>query len=516
MRPETPQRAGVYCRLSYAPDGSVEKVERQESDCRDLAKRLGWAISEQHVLVDNSRSAWQRNRKRPGWDALLSAVAAGEIDGIIVYHGDRLMRQPYDLEKLISAAESKGLRIASVSGTRDLDSPDDRFILRIEVAQACRESDNTSRRVRRGLESRAAAGLTQFGGNRPFGYGIQTGTRTKTDPDTGQTIEIPAYDTTQLVPAEAEVLAEGVRRLLTGQSKAGVVRWMNSCSRTTEGNQWTGKTLDGVLLSPRISGQIEHGGNLVPAAWKGVITPEEWEDVKALYRRNAEKYRYPGRERRYLLSGIAECWNCHSGMRVKPQSGKNRPKDSLFYYCPVCRKCARDVLRTDGYVVGRVLRLLSAPGFHGEVYDAGGAQPEVGAEIIALERRRNELKEQIENAADDPEVDPVLALRSLSGYDRRITELRHKLAATSDRRRLARMAGMTREQWAAEPLDIRSWTVKALFQVTILPATWRGRGWDPACIDLRRRRLSAATEEAGADAGDGPQDDLEAHHPAGV
>ena len=92
---------------------------------------------------------------------MLQALEAGEIDAIIVYHGDRLMRQPYDLEKLLSVAESKGIRLASPSGVRDLDSPDDRFILRIEVAQACRESDNTSRRVIRALKARAEKGLTQ-------------------------------------------------------------------------------------------------------------------------------------------------------------------------------------------------------------------------------------------------------------------------------------------------------------------------------------------------------------------
>lgn len=511
MSDNAPQRAGVYCRLSYAPDGSVEKVERQESDCRDLAQRLGWSVSDAHVFVDNSRSAWQRNRKRPGWDALLSAVVEGEIDGIIVYHGDRLMRQPYDLEKLISAADSKGLRIASVSGTRDLDSPDDRFILRIEVAQACRESDNTSRRTRRGLEARAANGLTQFGGNRPFGYGVQTGTRTRTNPDTGNEVTVPVYDTTQLVPAEAKVLAGAVERLLTGQNKLGVMRWMNENSRTTEGNEWTGKTLTNLLMSPRISGQIERGGVLSPAAWDGIITPEQWEDVKALLRRNAEQYRYPGRERRYLLSGVAKCWNCHAAVRVKPQTGKGRKSRGLFYYCPGCRKVGRDVARTDGYVVGRVLRVLADPRFAADVYDQD-EHPEVGAEIVALEERRTTLTEQIENAADDPDVDPVLAMRSLASYNRKLDALRRQLAVTADRRKLGRLAGMTLEEWSAEPIDLRSWAVGKVFEVTILPATWRGRGWDPACIGLRRKSLSPVND-AGADADgeDGPQPDPEAH-----
>lgn len=507
MRPETPERAGVYCRLSYAPDGSLEKVERQEGDCRELAKRLGWTISEQHVFQDNSRSAWQRTRKRPGWDALLAAVEAGDVDSIIVYHGDRLMRQPYDLEKLISAADMKGVRIASVSGTRDLDSPDDRFILRIEVAQACRESDNTSRRVVRGLDARNAKGLSQFGGNRPFGYGVQTGTRTRTDPDTGEIETIPVYDTTQVVPDEADVLTGAVTRLLTGQSKAGVVRWMNTRSVTTEGNPWTSKTLDGVLLAPRISGQIERAGVLSPAAWDRIISPEEWEDVKALYRHNAEKYRYPGRERKYLLSGVAECWNCHGTMGVRPQHGRNRRTPGLFYYCRACRKCARNVEHTDAYVVGRVLRVLRDPALLADIYD-DEAQPELGAEIIRLEERRKTLTEQVENAADHPDIDPVLAMRSLASYDRKIVELRSALAANSDLRRLARMAGMTLQQWGAEPIDIRSWAVKTLFRITILPATWRGRGFDPSCVSIQRRPLSPVAGDAGADVEDRQQVEL--------
>jgi DNA invertase Pin-like site-specific DNA recombinase len=502
MRPDAPQRAGVYCRLSYAPDGSLEKVDRQEADCRDLAERLGWTISEAHVFQDNSRSAWQRTRSRPGWDALLTAVEDGDVDGIIVYHGDRLMRQPYDLEKLISAADMKSIRIASVSGTRDLDSPDDRFILRIEVAQACRESDNTSRRTRRGLEARAAKGLTQFGGNRPFGYGVQTGTRPRIAPDGGETVQVPVYDTTQQVAAEATVLSEAVTRLLTGQSKAGVVRWMNERSRTTEGNAWTGKTLDGLLMSPRISGQIERGGVLMPAAWDGIISPEQWEDVKAVYRRNAEAHRYPGRERRYLLSGVAECWNCRSTMRVKRQSGQRRNR-LLYYYCHTCRKCSRSVDHLDGYVVGRVLHVLNDPGFLAEVYD-GGDQPELGADIVRFEERRKTLAAQIENAADDPDVDPMLAMRSLASYDRKIAELRRQLTKTTDLRRLARMVGMTLPQWGAEPLDIRAWTVNALFTITILPATWRGRGFDPASVEMRRKPLSPVGEDqTRADADDG-------------
>src|SRR5579859_7273863 len=103
-------RAAIYCRISPIPD-SDERLERQESDCRTLCERLEWQVV--RVFVDPKRSAWQRSRKRPAWDAMLQGVQDGTYDAIVVYHGDRLIRQPWDLEMLLSLASEKGVRLAS-------------------------------------------------------------------------------------------------------------------------------------------------------------------------------------------------------------------------------------------------------------------------------------------------------------------------------------------------------------------------------------------------------------------
>lgn len=497
MTQALPQRVGLYCRLSYAPDGSVEKVERQEADCRELSQRLSWTVSESHVFVDNSRSAWQRNRKRPAWDAMLQALEAGEIDAIIVYHGDRLMRQPYDLEKLLSVAESKGIRLASPSGVRDLDSPDDRFILRIEVAQACRESDNTSRRVIRALKARAEKGLTQVGGSRPFGYGVPVATRTVQDPETGAATEVPVYDTTQQVPEEAGLLKDAVGRLLAGQSQIGVVKWLNAqqCT-TTEGNPWTTKTFRDLLLRPRIAGLIEQDGLLLTAAWDGIITAEQWQDVKALYQRSGEKYRYAGRDRKYLLSTVAECGGCVTGvMRGRPVGGKDQPRRRTRYtqyYCPDCKKVSRKTDAVDAYVQGRLLGLLQDERFAAElraVMEAG--TPGISTQITELEERKRKKAAQLEELADDPDLDPVLAMRALASFDRRLAALRAQLTVSAELRTVQRCVGMTREEWLAEPVDVRATVVKSLYRVIILPTSRRGPGFDPSSVRMMRRRLEA-------------------------
>ena len=473
---DTPKNAAVYCRLSYAPDGSVEKVERQEADCRALARKLGWKIRD--VYPDNSRSAWQRNRKRPEWERMLGDIEAGAVDGIIVYHGDRLMRQPKDLERLLDLSDVRRLPLASPSGTRDLTSEDDRFILRIEVAQACKASADTSRRTRRGVEARAEKGQPSAGSNRPFGYGRRTGKEGRT----GR----PLYDLTKQNRREAKILKDAVRRLLAGESQGGVLAWMNTVSTTTNGNPWKASTLRCLLQSPRVAGLIEHGGKLHPAKWKGILTRDEWEDVKALLQRNSDRYGYAGRVRVHLLSsGIAECGTCGGPLKTKP-SGRG---DSRLYYCanPACEKpVSRNVRHLDEYVTGRVLRRLNEPAFIAAVH-ADTDQPGIGAEIAALERRKAKDTTVLEDLVNHPGVDTALLAKGLASYDREIARLRGQLAATTQQRLLARMAGVTREQWDAEPVDVRAETVRALFRVVVLPTGRTGPGFDPAGVRVERR-----------------------------
>lgn len=494
-----PKRAGVYCRLSYAPDGSLEKVERQEGDCRELGARLRWPVSDAHVYVDNSRSAWQRNRRRPAWDRMLQDVEDGEIDALLIYHGDRLIRQPFDLERLLGVADSKSVRLASPSGTRNLDNPDDRYILRIEAAGACRESDNTSRRIQRHIKARVARGQTQRGGNRPFGYGVQTGTKIRTNARTGERTEVPVYDTDQLVEAEAEYLREAADRLLAGQSQNGVLAWLWAEGVTsTKGARMTARGLGHLMLAPRTAGLIRYKGELYEAAWPAILSRETWEDVGALYQRNREEHPYQGRARVHLLSGIAQCYSCESTVTTKPVGGRNR-KNARIYYCGGCRAVGRSLAHLDAYVQGRTVRLLSDKRFIKELTVVTD-RPDIAREIAELDRRKAATQQQLNQLADHPDVDVTAALLGLASFDARAAQLREQLATTARQRLLVRMAGISREAWEEQPVDIRAATISALWTIVILPATHRGPGFSPDSVRMERRRSEAGVRADRAEA----------------
>ena len=94
--------------IAVSPQGAISIRSRLtgKSALRwTTVRRLGLIVVPITSIIDNGVSAWQRNRKRPGWDELIAACKRGDIKHIVCYHPDRLMRQPRDLEELLSISD---------------------------------------------------------------------------------------------------------------------------------------------------------------------------------------------------------------------------------------------------------------------------------------------------------------------------------------------------------------------------------------------------------------------------
>lgn len=444
------------------------KVDDQDAINHRTAEMRGWVIPPQHVYKDNSASAWKRNRKRPRWDAMLGAIERGEIQAIVVYHGDRLIRQPYDLEMLINLADQKGIKLASPTGTRDLDNSDDRFILRIEAAQACRESDNTSRRTKNGHRRRREQGRVRAGGRGGRAFAFETNGLTH-------------------IEDEKAVLRELARRVLAGERVGELARELNERAAVfpPTGGRWQHATIKKMLMRPRYAGLLPDGET--PAAWEPLYADdrdearEVWESVCAVLERRAAAFDYATNARRYLLTGIARCGTCGQPVAIRHNT---RDESLRGYGCinPDCgRKVHRQVRHVDRYVVTAVLELLADPEFMDEV----ARPPETGVamQINALTARKKAAEQQLANLAD-VDVDPALIVQSLASFDRRIRELRGQMELTARRRLLLDHAGLSREEWKGLPLDTQRALVAACFRVTIIATGRRGPGFDPESVDL--------------------------------
>jgi DNA invertase Pin-like site-specific DNA recombinase len=288
-------------------------VERQRVDGEALAKRLGWDVG--GVYVDDDVSAF-RNRRRPGYEALLGDVQSGRLGAVVAWHPDRLHRSPREVEAFIDIVNAAGVRVATVqTGEYDLSTASGRMTARVVGAVSRHESEHKSDRLRRQRAESARAGQPN-GGPRPFGYepgGMKVCRR------------------------EAKVVEEAARRVLAGESVRSVALDLNRRAVvTTFGNRWTVTSLRLMLLRPRYAGLRVHRGVVVGnAVWPALISRRDHDE---LCRRLAGKARtVPAR--RSLLSGLLRCGRCGGPMGHHIRDGNHGR-----YYCipePNSRGCGR-------------------------------------------------------------------------------------------------------------------------------------------------------------------------------
>ncbi|WP_210727061.1 recombinase family protein [Sanguibacter hominis] len=148
------EQPAVYLRISQDRTGLQAGIQRQQEDCLAHAAKLGF--TDPQVFIDNDVSAIDGGR-RNGYDALVAQVRAG-VTHIIVWHVDRLHRQPREFEDLIDLVEQHPVRIAAVRGGGfDLNTTEGRPMARQLVAIAAYESGHN--RVKRANKRLAEQGV---------------------------------------------------------------------------------------------------------------------------------------------------------------------------------------------------------------------------------------------------------------------------------------------------------------------------------------------------------------------
>lgn len=356
-------RAAIYARISSDREGDELGVRRQIADCEQLAERKRWTVTDRYV--DNDMSAY-RGAARPEYRRLLEDMAAGLIDAVLVWHLDRLHRQPKELEEFFEAVDASGVtRLASVTGDVDLATDDGRFMARILGAVSRKESDDKSRRIRRKAEEIALEGRVGGGGDRPFGF---------------------EADRVTVRESEALIVRECASRFLAGDSIRGICADLDERGiRTVNDKKWQAQTMRRMLMSARISGQREHRGVIVAKAeWPAIITPAETARIRAIF---ADPSRRTNKTaRRYLLGRLLRCGLCGARLVARPNGDGHRR-----YMCARgvgFSGCGHIFIKADElelFVVDAVLHRLDSPELAAAM-NGGGGDPDA-------ERIQHELDE---------------------------------------------------------------------------------------------------------------------------
>jgi DNA invertase Pin-like site-specific DNA recombinase len=287
------KRAAIYARVSKDRTGAGLAVERQEADCRALAEQLGIPVTA--VYSDNDLSAYS-GKHRPAYKSLLNAIDHDEIDTVIVWHQDRLLRQTKDLEVYIDVCQPKKVATHTVkAGYFDLTTPAGRATAKTLAAWASYEVETSTDRVKAAKLQAAKAGKPS-GGNRAYGY-----------QQNGMVI----------IEHEAAVVREVIDRFIGGDSWRSIALDLNErVIPTAKGNKWTAINVRNVAVRPRNIAVRVHNENEYPAQWPPLITKETWDDLQLAIRRGQALYGARTYTRKHLLKGFVFCGVCGNRMNI--------------------------------------------------------------------------------------------------------------------------------------------------------------------------------------------------------
>ncbi|MFI7677880.1 recombinase family protein [Actinophytocola sp. NPDC049390] len=331
----TVRKVGIYVRISRDRVGAGLGVDRQEQDCRDLAKRLGWPVVS--MYSDNDVSAYS-GRKRPSYERLLADIGAGRITAVVAWHADRLHRSQAELERYITLCEPRDVPTHTVrAGELDLTTASGRMTARIIGAVARHESEQKGERLRR-QRAQAQADGRWIGGPRPFGF----------EPD-GVTHRA----------SEADAIRDAATRILAGDSIRSVFQAWNERGLTTStGTEWNGSKVRQMLLRPRNAGLIGNGDRIVGKAnWEPIVPEETWRALAAKLRDPA-RLTHRGVSKVLLGTHLYRCGKCGALMQGGGQSAAGKAR----YRCKTDRCQWRVAEPIDSFILAIVESYLREHG----------------------------------------------------------------------------------------------------------------------------------------------------------
>ena len=340
-------RVAIYVRVSTLRQAQAQTIEQQLERLDQHVAGQGWAVLEQHRFRDDGYSG--ASLYRPGLERLRDAVAAGEVDRVLVTAPDRLARNYVHQALLLEELGRGGCVVEFLDRPMSAD-PHDQLLLQIRGAVAEYERSVIAERMRRGRQRKLRAGLLLPWTRAPYGYRLDL--ERPRDP-AGVRVEAAEAPVVQELFAAYIEEGTGLIGLAKGLSRRGIV--------TPNGNaRWNSATVRGILTNPSYTGQVYAGRSQArpargrhsalrpigrPSTTQVPLPREEWipvatipaligqeqfEQVQAKLAQNQQFARRNNTARDYLLRALVSCGECRTAC-----TGRSDRKKRYDYY--VCR-----------------------------------------------------------------------------------------------------------------------------------------------------------------------------------
>lgn len=484
----------IYARISEDDTGIERNVNLQLRNCQIKSAREGGQIIGE--FSDNDISAL-KGARREGFDALMAAVTAPNPQRrkrrIVLLHTSRLWRNRTERAIGIDTLGPLGIILLQINGPAlDLKTAQGRMLAGMLGEVDTGESETKSERIRDAAFERAqegrANGEVLYGWKRVYQY----------DPR-GKVVGFEDV----VDEAEAAVVQEVVRRLLSGDSLWGITRDLNergvpapragaarkrrAAWQNEEGSLWGETSVKKVAERPgNIGLRIFHRGRedeeLLPAAWPAIIDFADHDRVLTLLGDPRRRTGKPANRRHLLTYGIGECGVCCGVLRTAPK-GSEKYGRTILYMCEVSH-VGRNLEAVNAYVEEVMVRLMNRE----DALTLLDGVPELAS---AAMKRAAEHRVRLDQAARDY-ADGLIEAAQLKVITARLKPQIEEADEQASRHRsnpYAKFAASVvgdkaRERWQEMGVLQQRSLLMAFGVQVIIDRTRKGRGFDPASVRI--------------------------------
>jgi len=290
----------LYARKSTdVEDKQILSIDAQTNELREFAAREGLNVVEELIEKQSAKIPG-----RPIFNAMLERIEAGEADGILAWHPDRLARNSIDGGRIIYLLDTGKIKTLKFPTVRFESDPQGKFMLNIMFGQSKYYVDSLSENTKRGLREKVRRG--EIPGPVPIGYLNDYRTKTVIVDRERSPVIRQAFETY----ATGTVTFDTVREFL---GEHGI--------RTKSGKLLVRQHIGHIFSNPVYYGHFRYNGEVHEGKHEPIISKKLFDEVQAVVTERRRWSPSVTKPKPKAFMGLLRCGGCGGGITAEVQKG---------------------------------------------------------------------------------------------------------------------------------------------------------------------------------------------------